>query len=230
MKARAGVTLMELVVALTVTGFMAAIGTATFSSIIDNRRIIREATAETERAAALRETLRTWLLPATIQVQVGGMPTGSRQSNVRTINSNATTRTPNGAETVTPAAVSGDELIFTTTAQNPANAPNARMRLFIDGDDDTPERGLTLEYQVNQQSPLQRRMLDSTVSEMLIEYLDRTTGRWLTAQQASALLPRALRLTLTAAEGTIAPTLMSLPMIVTINQSQGNATPRTPTR
>lgn len=230
MKSRAGVTLMELVVALTVTGFMAAVGTATFSSIIDNRRIIREATSETERAAALRETLRDWLIPATIQIQTGGLPGGTRQSNVRTVASNATTRTPNGAESVSPAAVSGDELIFTTTAPNPANAPNARMRLFIDQDDETPEFGLTLEYQVNQQAPLQRRMLDSTVSEMMIEYLDRATGRWLTAEDATALRPRALRLTFTAADGSVPPVLMSLPMVVTINQSQVNAPARTPTR
>jgi len=230
MKARAGVTLMELIVALTVTGFMAAIGTATFGSIIDNRRIIREATSETERAAALRETLRAWLLPASLQVQIGGIPRGSRQSNTRAVASNATTRTPNGAETVLPAAVTGDELIFTTTAPNPANAPNARMRLFIDEDEQTPEQGLTLEYQVNQQSPLQRKQLDSTVTGMLIEYLDRPTRRWVTATQAASLQPRAVRLTLTSAEGVIAPTLLSLPTIVTITQSQVNAPPRTPAR
>jgi prepilin-type N-terminal cleavage/methylation domain-containing protein len=230
MKARRGVTLMELIVALTVTGFMAAIGTATFSSIIDNRRIIRESTAETEKAAALRETLRAWLLPATVQVQIGGIPRGSRQSNVRAVSTNATTRTPNGAEAVAPAAVTGDELVFTTTAPNPANAPNARMRLFIDLDEETPEQGLTLEYQVNVQSPLQRRQLDSTVTGMVIEYLDRRTRRWISATDATALQPMALRLTLAAAEGTIAPTLMSLPMVVTINQSAVNAPPRTPAR
>lgn len=230
MKARAGVTLMELIVALTVTGLMAAIGTATFGSIIDNRRIIREATSETERAAALRETLRSWLLPASIQVQIGGVPRGSRQSNQRSVASNATARTPNGAETVTPAAVTGDELIFTTTAPNPANAPNARMRVFIDADEETPEQGLTLEYQVNQQSPLQRKQLDSTVTGILIEYLDRRTRRWVSATDATALLPMALRLTLTDADGTIAPTLMSLPIVTTIVQSQVNAPPRTPAR
>ena len=42
---RRGVTLMELIVALTVTGFMAAVGTAAFTSIIDNRHLIRESTA-----------------------------------------------------------------------------------------------------------------------------------------------------------------------------------------
>lgn len=230
MKARAGVTLMELIVALTVTGFMAAIGTATFGSIIDNRRIIREATSETERAAALRETLRAWLLPASIQVQIGGVPRGSRQSNQRNVASIATTRTPNGAETVVPAAVTGDELIFTTTAPNPANAPNARMRVFIDADEETPEQGLTLEYQVNQQSPLQRKQLDSTVTGLVIEYLDRRTRRWVSATDATALQPMALRLTLTAAEGTIPQTLMSLPIVTTIVQSQVNAPPRTPAR
>ncbi|MBC8090269.1 MAG: hypothetical protein H7Z40_23665 [Phycisphaerae bacterium] len=65
---------------------------------------------------------------------------------------------------------------------------------------------------------------------MLIEYLDRPTRRWVTAAQAASLQPRALRLTLTAADGVIAPTLLSLPMIVTITQAQVNAAPRTPTR
>lgn len=230
MKARAGVTLMELIVALTVTGFMAAIGTATFGSIIDNRRIVKEATSENERAASLRETLRAWLLPASIQVQVGGIPRGSRQSATRAVSSNATTRTPNGAEAVMPAAVTGDELIFTTTAPNPANAPNARMRLFIDADEETPEQGLTLEYQGSLQTPLQRKQLDSTVTGMLIEYLDRPTRRWLTATQAASLQPRALRLTLSGADGVIAPALLSLPMIVTITQAQVNAPPRAPAR
>src|SRR5690606_7133586 len=60
-RTRAGMTLMELVIGLVITGMMAIAGTAAFTSIIDHRRVITEATVETERAAALREMLRTWI-------------------------------------------------------------------------------------------------------------------------------------------------------------------------
>ena len=69
---RRGMTLMELVVALAITGMMAAMGAATFSSIIDQRRIILSSTGELERASALRDQIRTWMLSGTVQVVTGG--------------------------------------------------------------------------------------------------------------------------------------------------------------
>lgn len=212
---RRGVTLMELIVALTITGFMAAVGTATFTSIIDNRHIIRESTAPTERSSALRETIRQWLLPATIQVQAAGAPRGNSQSNVRTVINNRVSSS--GADGVTAAGTSTeDELVFTTTAPNPTNAPNARMRVFIDTDEETPETGLTLEYQVNQQSPLQRRLLDSTVTGMTVEYLNRQNNQWVRAANSVGIRARAVRLTLATADGVTIDPLMALPMTFTI--------------
>lgn len=212
---RRGVTLMELIVALTVTGFMAAVGTATFTSIIDNRHIIRESTAPIERVTALRETLRQWLLPATIQIQAG-VPTGrGASSNVRTTINNRVSS--NGADGVAAAAASTeDELVFTTTAPNPTNGPNARLRLFIDTDEETPETGLTLEYQVNLQSPLQRRMLDSTITGMTVEYLNRQNNQWVTAENALGIRAKAVRIALVPSDPTVTPPLMSLPMTVGI--------------
>ena len=217
---RRGVTLMELIVALVVTGLMAAVGTVTFGSIIDSRRIIRESTTDTERAAALRETLRQWLLPATIQLQQGAPPRGNSAAG-RTASLNVSTKTANGAEGVTAAATNGDEVTFTTTAPNPANAPNARMRLFVDADGATPEHGLTLEYQVTQQSPLQRRQLDSLVQGMTVEYLDPRTGRWFASSEVATLTraPKAIRITFTPIEGVRVPPLSQLPLIFLANGS-----------
>ena len=73
---RRGMTLMERVVAIAITGMMAAAGAATFASIIDHRRVIKESTVETERAAALRELVRTWIAAGTLQIQQGGGPRG----------------------------------------------------------------------------------------------------------------------------------------------------------
>ncbi|MGV3710900.1 MAG: PulJ/GspJ family protein [Gemmatimonas sp.] len=229
-RARKGVTLMELMVALTITGFMAIVGTATFTSIIDNRHLLRESTAPTESSAALRETLRQWILPATIQMQATGAPRGGN-SNARVSNSNLATRTQNGAEGVTAAAVNGDELRFTTTAPNPTNSPNASMRLFIDEDENTPEKGLTLEYQNTpiQQTLLQRRQLDSTIVGMTVEYLNQQNNQWVTTERSAGIRARAVRLTLLPAEGATVPAILSLPMVFTIAQTI-NAPSATPVR
>ena len=225
MKARRGVTLMELIVALVITGFMAAVGTATFGSIIDSRRIVRESTSDTERAAALRESLRQWLVPANVQIQQGTAPRGNNTA-ARTSSITASTKTANGAEGVTAAATNGDEVIFTTTAPNPANAPNARMRLFVDADGATPEHGLTLEYQVTQQSPLQRRQLDSLVQSITVEFLDQRTGRWFSSAEASTLRnPKAIRITFTPTDGAKVPPLSQLPLIFLLNGATSTPAP-----
>ena len=205
------------------------LGTATFTSIIDNRHILRESTAATETASALRETIRQWLLPATIQMPSAGVPRGSAASSVRTTVNNRVSG--NGADGVTPAAASGgDELTFTTTAPNPTNAPNARMRLFIDEDEQTPETGLTLEYQVNQQSPLLRRQLDSTIVGITVEYLNQQNNQWVTAANATGIRAKAVRLTMLPADGVTVPPLMSLPMTFIVAAAAGAGPAATPTR
>src|SRR5262245_49219277 len=83
LRARGGMTLMELVIGLAITGIMAAAGVAAFGSIIDHRRIIREASSATERAAALRETIRSWTLGGTVRMQIGGGPRGLTRGAAR---------------------------------------------------------------------------------------------------------------------------------------------------
>ena len=229
-KSRRGVTLMELIVALTVTALMAVVGTATFTSIIDNRHILRESTAATETASALRETIRQWMLPATIRMPSAGAPRGSAAANVRMGANSAATRTQNGAEAVTAAAINGDELTFTTTAPNPTNSTNAIMRLFIDADETTPETGLTLEYQTSQQAPLQRRQLDSTIVGIIVEYLNQQNNQWVTSANATGIRAKAVRLTLLPADGATVPPLMSLPMTFVVAAAAAAGPAATPTR
>lgn len=221
LRARRAMTLMELVAAIAITGMMAAAGAATFSSIIDHRRVIRESTVATERAAALRELLRTWIAAGTIQIQQGGVPRG--MSSSARISSQ-----PGLTAGVTAAASTGDELTFTTTALTPTPAPSTRIRLFVDGDDNTPEKGLTIEYQTSNAAPLQRRELDSTIGTMTVEFLDNTTGRWYSASQAATIQPIAVRFSFGAAEHDSLPRLLSLPFLYRIGdvqQQRGRSTP-----
>ena len=204
---------MELVVAIALTGMMAAAGAATFASIIDHRRVIRESTVETERAAALREMIRTWIAASSILIQQGGGPRGMGSS------ARISTR-PGITGGVTAAAQTGDEISFTTSAMTPTPSPNTRVRLFVDGDPNTVETGLTIEYQGSNAAPLQRRQLDSAVGVMTVEYLDNRTGRWYAAMQVATIQPIAMRFAFAAAEGDSIPRLLQLPFIFRMGDPQ----------
>jgi prepilin-type N-terminal cleavage/methylation domain-containing protein len=226
-RSRAGMTLLELVISLVITGLMATTGAAAFASIIDHRHAIVQATMTTERASALRATVHSWLASGTILVQSGGLPqTGGRgRSATTTLQTTSPGSSTSSVQSVTAAAASGDELDFTTLAPNPSNSVEATMRLFIDGDASTPETGLTLEYKASTESPLLRRQLDPTIGSMTVEYLDTRTQQWFPSSQASTITPRAMRLTLGPAEGYVLSPLLLMPMVITMGQQ-----PTTPGR
>ena len=212
MRAPRGMTLMELVVAIALTGMMAAAGAATFASIIDHRRVIRESTVATERAAALREMVRTWVVSSSIQIQQGGGPRGlasSRGSSASLITGG-----------VTAAAQTGDELTFTTSAMTPTPSANTRVRLFVDNDPNTFEHGLAIEYQGGNATPLRRMQLDTTIGVLTVEYLDNRTGRWYPAVQAATIQPIAMRFSFAAAEGDSIPRLLQLPFVFRMGDAQ----------
>jgi len=196
-------TLMELMVGMVITGVMATIGAAAFGSIIDHRRIIKESTVDMERASALRDQLRLWIGSGTVLIQTGGVPNigGGRASAM-----------PSNA-TISAAAATGDEISVNTTAANPANAPSVRMRIFVDGDEGTPERGLTMEYQTSNQAPLQRLQLEPSIGGMKVEYLDQRTNRWRPSSEAATIQPIAVRVWLLPLAGGQLPAILQVPMI-----------------
>ena len=223
MRPRLGMTLMELVIGLAITGMMAVAGAGAFGSIIDHRRVIREASASMERAAALREMIHSWLVVGTVQIQQGGGPRGLSRGIASA--ARPSTGPGNNPAAVSAAQATGDEVSFTTTALNPSLLAAVRIRLYIDGDENTPEKGLTIEYQPNLQMPLARKMLDSTIDTLKVEFLDTRTGRWFHASEAATIRPRAVRLTFLGGEHGQLPPILSLPMIFTI--AAANTTQRT---
>ncbi|GAB1342071.1 hypothetical protein [Gemmatimonas sp.] len=174
MKRRTGTTVLELVVALVVTAAVAAIGAGAFQQVVDRRRDVLEATRETERAAALRALVREWIAAGEIET-----PATTRQT------------APDDAS----ATASGDALYFTTTALTPARVADARYRLYVDTDDRTGERGLTLAYRTNSNVAWQRKQLDASIDALRIEYLDQTSRRWVAGEEAEPIVALAVRLT-----------------------------------
>ena len=223
MRTRRGMTLMELVIGLAITGMMAAAGAGAFESIIAHRAIIHDAAVSTERAAALRDMLDVWIAAGTVQIPRGGGPRGL----TRGLGAAAASRggATNGMNTAAVSAAQssggGDELSFTTSALNPSLVANVRIRLYVDADDNTPEHGLTMEYQPNLQQPIARRMLDSTIDTLKVEFLDSRTNRWLRASEAATITnPVAVRVTLLPGAGHSVPPILELPMIFPLVQNR----------
>jgi hypothetical protein len=213
-------TLMELVIGLAITGMMATAGAVAFGSIIDHRRIIRTATVETERAAAMREMIRGWINAGSIQIQQGGGPRGLNRG-VGPVAANPAQRLGlNTVAAVSAAAASGDELTFTTSEINPSLQANARIRLYVDSDDNTPEHGLTIEYQPNARMPLVRKMIDSTIDTLHVEYLDQRTNRWINVSQGATIQPRAARVAFASGTAKMPP-LLQVPMIFPMANAAG---------
>lgn len=221
---RRGATLIELVIALVITGFMAAAGSAALGAIVDHRRVILESTVEMERAAALRETLRNWIVSGTVQIQSGGVPRGGRGGGaaLTTASLNSSSASSGGAA-VSAAASTGDELTVMTTAPTPLMAPLVRVRIFVDGDDATPEQGLTVEYQAfgtGTPGPLQRVQLDTAVAILHVEFLDQRTARWIKASEGATTTITAVRLWLQPSDtGTLAG-ILQVPMVFRIGANQ----------
>ncbi len=215
---RRGMTLIELVIGVVITGAMASIGAATFGNMIDHRRVILDSTQETERAAALRSMVRTWIESGSIDQPVQGVQL-SRNRGGSIVTTRIRTNTRMGrtqreaAETgVTSAVATGDELRFTTNALADVASLNVSVRLFVDNDSSTPEEGLTIEFQRSRLSPLERRMVDSTITGMTVEYLNAATLRWVPDMEASTIPRAAVRVWFSLGESREPQPLLQLPL------------------
>ncbi|HEX4684753.1 MAG TPA: prepilin-type N-terminal cleavage/methylation domain-containing protein [Gemmatimonadaceae bacterium] len=215
MTVRRGMTLMELVIGLAITGMMALVGASAFGSVIDHRKTLETASISLERSSALRDMIQSWLYAGTIQIQRGGVPRGlNASSSVSTRGAGNTGTGMLNNASVSQAQAAGDEISFTTTAPNPAGLGSVRIRLYIDADANTPEAGLTIEYQPNALQPLVRRMLDSTIDTLKVEYLDSRTNRWFRASEAATLSGMtAARITLLHGQHGPLPPIVEIPMI-----------------
>ena len=198
MRARPGMTLMELVVSLTITGLVAAAAAATFASVMDSRARSREAAQETTGAAATRGLIVAWLSSGRISVQAGGAPrAGSFSFDDR-----------------------DDQVLVVATTATPLNYNETAVRLFIDRDSYTPETGLVAELQPvtleGGGAGLQtttRVQLDSAVNGLQVEYLDRNTRQWVTRRETIPRNPMAMRVTFFPEDPDTLPALLRMPIV-----------------
>jgi prepilin-type N-terminal cleavage/methylation domain-containing protein len=200
---RAGLTLIELLVALVITGMALSGGYGALSWMTETRRRVEETTSATWHAAAVRRTIDAWLAGATLAVtpdvaEFRGID-GARR----------------GAD--------DDAITFRTNASTPLGTAETVVTLQIDRDDATPERGLVALLS-QPHGPAQARIeLEPRAAALDARYLSGVSGsaRWTTSWISSSVLPRGIELTLRAERGDSLPALLALPFVVSFASGGG---------
>lgn len=190
-----GFTLVEVLAALVLGGMVAAAVVGGVRSLTTWASASRERAREANRAGARRAQIVDWLAAA-------APPAGALDATLRFRN-----RT-------TPDGRADDELSWPTLAPGPFGSGRTRIRLFVDRDPTTAERGLVGELSDGGSPGVRRVELAAAVDALDARFLasgpagGAWSGDWGSARQ----LPRAVELRL---DGDQVPRVLRAPVVVT---------------
>lgn len=199
---RQGMTLLELVVALTITGIAVSVGYAAFATALDHRARAEAVLAEDLRAANLRRMLGEWLAGARLTLEEGP---GFRGLD--------------GSYGMGPVAEADDMLTILTTAPTPIAAAQVVLSLRIDRDSLTPATGLVADLRPWPSGVGKTVELSAEVHGLDIRYFSIPLGDrgWLGSWVSKSLLPSGIEVTLSG--DSLAP-LLRLPLLVPVRAGQ----------
>jgi hypothetical protein len=189
-------TLLELVVGLTVTGITVSAGYGAFSSMVDHHARAEAQMDEVARAAGGRRTIIAWLEGARLQVEQNGPLFRGLDGVYR--------------------GLPDDELSFLTTSPGSPRAGEPMVRLYIDRDTLTPERGLSAE--VSGSTETQRIEIEPHAAGLDLRYSTSALGQteWLPSWISSTVLPLGVEVMVLPEPGDSLPPLLRLPIVVPI--------------
>lgn len=194
-----GMTLVELLVGLTIIGIVLAGGYAALSSIADHRQRVAEVTEAVTRAATIRRTLRDWIWGAHLSAEEAGPEFQGIDA--------------------TDGAFADDELAFVTNAATGLGGGGVtQVRLFIDRDPRTPQRGLVAEVSEWRGTGRETIEVEPRAQGLDVRYLSGLSSepQWLPSWISASVLPRGVELTLSAAVPDSLPPLLRLPVVVSL--------------
>ena len=168
---RAGLTLIELVVGITVASAVLTAGYAGVTTALDRREQAVAVLDEDLAAASVRASLRSWLRGAQTVPEVSG----PLFSGVDAEHEN----------------LADDQLAFLTSAETPLGTGRATVRLFIERDPDTAVQGLVAEFVTWLGTERTRIELIPEARELDVRYRSRLlSGRdWLPSWISSTVMP-----------------------------------------
>ena len=193
---RSGFTLVEVIVALAVGGIVLLTGFGALATVRDRSEHVMAETSLMLEGATARTTLIEWLGMARLQAS----------------ELNAAFSGLDAVESDLPS----DEVTFPTRARTPLGTPTTVVRLFVDTDFETPERGLVAEFVGALGAEPRRMELVSNVTGMRIRYLPDVAGdvEWSESWVGQSELPRAIEISLDGRPPDSLPALLTLPIRV----------------
>jgi prepilin-type N-terminal cleavage/methylation domain-containing protein len=196
LRSRSGMTLLELLVGLTITGMALAAGYGALATTLDQRERMVRATAGVEASARVRRTLVSWIAGARLEPDASGPEFQGIDAE--------------------EGAWPDDELTFLTSASTPLGPARTVVRLSIDRDERTPERGLVADLQEWRGPRAQRVELVPHARGLQVRFLSGTHREqsWIDSWISTSILPAGLDLRLQAEEPDSVAPLLRLPVVV----------------
>ena len=194
---RRGLTLIELLIALTVTGLVIGFGYAALSFMLDHRARVMVSSEEVVSAAAKRRMLVGWLRGARLPIE-----------------GDTTFQGLQGVDGHRP----DDELTFVTGAPTPLGSAETVVRIFVDRDHKTPERGLIATFMDRNVGRVRHIEVAPDATGLEIGYLSRVTANesWRASWTSTPNLPAAVRLTVSTELPDGLPLLLRPPIVVAL--------------
>ena len=200
---RHGMTLIELVVALAITGMAVSAGYGTFATLADRRDSAARTASAMLRESGKRASLVRWLAGARLTV-------GDDHIQFRGIDGGARS----GVD-----VVPDDDIIFFTTAATPVARAGTIVHLYIDRRDDTPERGFVAELREWKGTHAERVELVPNAVALDGTYLSGLFGQrqWLASWVSTGVVPAGARIAISASPNDSLPEVWRLPVTVSID-------------
>ena len=220
---RGGMTLLEVIVALTIAGSALASGAAVLGFLTDQQG--RAGARAMVSASAVRRTMRAWMTEARLATE-GDAEFRGRPASVSAASGMSTSSAMRRAD-------DSDELVFVTGAPTEVSATGTIVRLFVARGDSatngTPSRGLLAELTPwrHPGAPVVVTLAPDAVG-LRVRYLSSLSGKrtWLDSWVTTSVLPAALALRIAydsssaATEDRAARALLATPFLVALAARQ----------
>ena len=208
MRARRGMTLIELTVALTITGLAMGVGYSAFGTLADRRMEAASRAQEVARVSAIRRSVASWLAASRLTIDEDEI----------------VFRAVDGLWRSAAGDIADDDLTFFTSAPTPLGDGGTIVRLRVERGDSLPavERGLIAELRDWRVRRGVRIVLDTSVSAFDVAILPSVVGdrEWQTSWISSTILPAGVRVTLGARDGAVLAPLMAAPITASLENGR----------
>lgn len=208
-RAASGMTLLEVIVGLAITGIAVSAGYGALASVLDQRDRAEQILSASLQAANIRRELRQWLAGARLTIEEDGP--GFRGLD-GVWEGGGTAERRNGS-------VGDDAVTFLTTASTPLQASDVIVHIAVDRDPETKAEGLIASFKTWRGKDETVIEVDSRVQGLEIRYFSLPLGDrgWLPSWISRSMLPSGIEVTLI---GDSLPALLTLPMLVPLGASR----------